>query len=102
MDLNTGKYPTVTEKQLIWSMFTYEIQIQQIPGDTVNGEGGFARLEYNVSKAISDYYHIHLNYNMIRKNKKSPTLQQSAVFCISPPASSAVIMTMPPIMLIAF
>lgn len=70
--------------------------------DTVNGEGGFARLEYNVSKAISDYYPIHLNYNMIRKNKKSPTLQQSAVFCISPPAVSAVIMTMPPIMLITF
>lgn len=70
--------------------------------DTVNGEGGFARLEYNVTKAICDYYPIRLNYNMIRKNKKSPTLQQSAVFCISPPAISAVIVMMPPIMLIAF
>lgn len=53
-------------------------------------------MEYNVSKAISDYYPIHLNYNMIRKNKKSP--QQSAVFCISAP----MMVTMPPIMLIVF
>lgn len=54
--------------------------------DTVNGDGGFARLEYNVSKAISDYEPIHLNYNMIRKNKNIPNITAECSFMYFTPS----------------